>query len=155
MAITSEFLAATYALKDWIATIPGIVAVPIVDPTRKEHPRYPDNPRTQLPAVFVVPDMVEHTRKASNARDSEMTINVWIYLLQTPNADHTLAIMIAAKTIEDALLNNPRPIAQADMQTPEEVIIGEEMAHELGDDPELRVSVAQIRVKIMQMGRRC
>jgi hypothetical protein len=139
-----------------VSFLNGISAVQAVgtvalDRSLKPHPRYPTDPVADCPRLVLQANQSNHERGTTQATNSVHDWSLWIYLRQTSGADQQAALEVALKAIEDQLLFYARPAspkaAGADLITPYQASIHDEISHPLTDRPRLRVSVGELQIR--------
>jgi hypothetical protein len=122
-----------------------------VDRSNMPHPRYPANPVTLLPAIFVRPYKSDMDALTNQGAKWAQTFSIWYYRKQTPGQAHGELLLADLKTIHEVLLSpyNPTAVRNAGSEFMQavQIVAHDELSHPLGD-PKLRVSVGEIVLSI-------
>lgn len=151
--MTDTWRAITGALATYLSSnLSGLSLVSCaVDKQATQHPRYPANPVTQLPAIFVRAYKSDVEALTNQGARWTQSVSIWYYRKQTPGQAHQDLLMSDLKTIHELILSNYNPTALsavgAEFVQAVEVVVHDELEHPFGE-PKLRVSVGEIVLQI-------
>lgn len=153
--MTDPMLAILQAYVSWLASQPTVAAMALkgveLDASLHPHPRYPANPTEYCDRLVLRAYTDDVTWRPNRGLSDAYRASLWYYRRQTPGQVHQVRLAEGLRIITTAIraCANPTPVAQAagDWATVQQVVIHDELRHEL-DDPRLRVSVGEILLAI-------